>query len=114
MNELRRSKLESLLLHLLSQLITKREIKDHRVGADLSVTSVKVSKDGAYTDICVSSFQSAERSVKGAEGLNSAAGFIRRKLASKLHLRKIPIFRFHADHSLRLQMAVQERLRGFR
>ncbi|MEM9424448.1 MAG: 30S ribosome-binding factor RbfA [Spirochaetota bacterium] len=112
MNELRRSKLASLIVHLLGKLISMREIKDHRVGSDISVTSVKVSSDGAYIDVYVSSFQSAEQSIKGAVGLNSAAGFIRRKLAPELHLRKIPTFRFHPDHSLRLQMAMEERLHG--
>ncbi len=110
MNELRRTKLESLILHLVSKLISTSAIKDHRVGSDASISSVKMSKDGAYADIRVSSFQSAERSHKAAEGLNHAAGFIRHKLAPELHLRKIPIFRFHADHSLRLQMAMEERL----
>ncbi len=112
MNKLRRSKLESLILQLLGKLISTQEIKDHRVGSDVGISSVKVSNDGAYADVYVSSFKSAEQSVKGAEGLNSAAGFVRRKLAPVLHLRKIPNFRFHADHSLRLQMAVQERLQG--
>ena len=108
MNELRRCKLESLILHLLSPMI--RELKDHRIGSDLSISAVKVSRDGAYIDVYVSSFANAERSTRGAKGLNSAAGFIRRALAPKLHLRKIPSFRFHPDHSFRMQMAVQEQL----
>ena len=108
MNELRRSKLESLILHLLSPMI--RELKDHRVGSDLGISTVRASKDGAYIDVYVSSFANAQRSTEGAEGLNSAAGFIRRALAPKLNLRKIPNFRFHADHSFRMQMTVQEQL----
>ncbi|WGK69585.1 30S ribosome-binding factor RbfA [Candidatus Haliotispira prima] len=112
MNELRRSKLESLVMHLLSKLISMQDIKDYRVGTDVSVTAVKMSNDGAYADVHVSSFQSADHSIRGAEGLNCAAGFIRRKLAPKLHLRKIPDFRFHPDHSFRIQMAMEKRLEG--
>lgn len=108
MNDLRRSKLESLILQMLSGMI--RELKDHRIGSDLAISAVKASKDGAYIDVYVSSFANAQRSSEGAKGLNSAAGFIRRALAPKLHLRKIPSFRFHPDHSFRVQMAVQEQL----
>lgn len=95
MTELRRSKVESLLQQLLSRLISMKTIKDHRVDLDLSVMQVKVSKDGAYADCFISSFNGDKRSAEGTEGLSHAAGFIRRSLAPELKLRKIPLFRFH-------------------
>lgn len=111
MNPMRSSKLKSLLRQLISGLISQQVIKDYRVGKDLSVSEIKISGDGAYADISVSSFRGERYSENGAEGLNHAAGFIRRTLAPKLHLRIIPTFRFHPDKSHQRNEALQEKLK---
>ena len=58
-----------------------REVKDPRVSGMLSIVKVDVAKE----------------SVKG---LKAASGFIRKRLGSELHIRKVPELTFVADDSI--------------
>ena len=83
----------------ISSLILEGRIKDARVSSFLSITRVDVSKDLSYADVYVSDIR--EKNIdKGAEGLQSAAGFIQSQLGSMMRVRKIPRLRFHPDSSI--------------
>jgi ribosome-binding factor A len=83
----------------ISSLILEGRIKDSRVNSFLSITRVDVSKDLSYADVYVSDVR--EKNIeKGAEGLQSAAGFIQSQLGSMMRVRKIPRLRFHPDSSI--------------
>jgi ribosome-binding factor A len=73
-----------------------REISDPRLHL-IYVTDVKVDKELAYADIFVSAVEGVSRSKDVLAGLESAAGFIRRTLASRIELRTFPRLRFHWD-----------------
>jgi ribosome-binding factor A len=73
-----------------------REISDPRLQL-IYVTDVKVDKELAYADIFVSAVEGASRSKDVLAGLESASGFIRRILASRIELRTFPRLRFHWD-----------------
>ncbi|GAB4466072.1 MAG: 30S ribosome-binding factor RbfA [Chloroflexota bacterium] len=73
-----------------------REISDPRLHL-IYVTDVKVDKELAYADIFVSAVEGVSRSKDVLAGLESASGFIRRTLASRIELRTFPRLRFHWD-----------------
>ncbi|NWG35579.1 MAG: 30S ribosome-binding factor RbfA [Chloroflexi bacterium] len=73
-----------------------REISDPRLHL-IYVTDVKVDKELAYADIFVSAVEGVSRSKDVLAGLESASGFIRRILASRIELRTFPHLRFHWD-----------------
>ncbi|MCC6299441.1 MAG: 30S ribosome-binding factor RbfA [Anaerolineales bacterium] len=73
-----------------------REISDPRLQ-QIFVTDVKVDKELAYADVYVSALEGTERSKDVLSGLESASGFLRRTLASRVELRAFPRLRFHWD-----------------
>jgi ribosome-binding factor A len=81
-------------------MILRGVIKDPRVNTMLSITQVKVSKDLAYADIFVSTFEGGKKLDKAVEALNHAAGFIQHKLKDAIRLRNTPILRFKRDNAI--------------
>ena len=73
-----------------------REISDPRLKL-IYITDVKVDKELAYADIFVSAVEGVSRSADVLAGLESASGFIKRTLASRVELRAFPRLRFHWD-----------------
>jgi len=73
-----------------------REISDPRLKL-IYVTDVKIDRELAYADVYVSAIEGVSRSKDVLAGLESASGFIRRTLASRVELRSFPRLRFHWD-----------------
>ena len=73
-----------------------REISDPRLK-QIYITDVKVDKELAYADIYVSAVEGVSRSKDVLAGIESASGFVRRTLASRVELRAFPRLRFHWD-----------------
>ena len=73
-----------------------RELNDPRLK-QIYVTDVKLDKELAYADVYVSAVEGVSRSADVLAGLESASGFIRRTLASRVELRSFPRLRFHWD-----------------
>jgi ribosome-binding factor A len=73
-----------------------REISDPRLK-QIYITDVKIDRELAFADIFVSAIEGVSRSVDVLAGLNSASGFIKRNLASRIELRAFPRLRFHWD-----------------
>ena len=82
-----RQELSEMLIH---------EISDPRLK-QIYLTDVKVDRELAYADVYVSAVEGVSRSAEVLAGLESAAGFIRRNLASRVELRAFPRLRFHWD-----------------
>jgi len=59
------------------------------------VTDVKIDRELAFADVYISALEGAIRSVDVLAGLESAAGFFRRNLASRVEMRAFPKLRFH-------------------
>ena len=77
-----------------------RTVKDPRVDGLVSIVRVDVSGDLSYASVYVSAFGD-ENAVKTAvEGLKSASGYIKKSLAARLHIRKIPQLKFIPDTSI--------------
>ena len=98
----------------LSEMLIK-ELNDPRLH-QIYLTDVKVDRDLAYADIYVSAIEGVSRSKDVLAGLESASGFIRRTLASRVELRAFPRLRFHwdvtpenADHIEKLLAELREK-----
>jgi ribosome-binding factor A len=79
----------------LSEMLIK-EISDPRLR-QIYLTDVKIDRELAYADIYVSAIEGITRSKDVLAGFESASGFIRRTLASRVELRAFPRLRFHWD-----------------
>ncbi len=80
-----------------SQII--REIKDPRVSSALiTITAANVSQDLKFAKIFYSCIGGDEKEV--AQGLSSAAGFVRGQIAKRLNLRITPEITFVYDASV--------------
>ncbi len=97
MSSFRLDKVGNQVSQIISELIIRSEIKDHRVTGMLSITSVELSRDLAYAKLSVSGFMDEVQLRSAVEGLNSASGFIQRILGKKLRTRNTPKLRFIAD-----------------
>lgn len=79
----------------LSEMII-REVSDPRLNG-ISITGAKVDRELTYADIFVSAVEGHTRSQEVLAGLESATGYLRRKLAERIELRVFPRLRFHWD-----------------
>lgn len=81
--------------------IVQKEMRDPRVAL-LTVTDVHVGRDLGRAEVFVSSLTTTDAAAQAAlEGvLNRAAGFLRKRLASRGALRVTPRLRFRYDDSL--------------
>lgn len=76
-----------------------REVRDPRVE-HATVTSVRVSGDVSHATILVSVPGDDAEKARALEGLASAAGFLRTKLARTLTRRTVPELHFEVDRGL--------------
>lgn len=88
-----------------------RELKDPRISGMLTVVKVDVSSDLSYAKVYVSAMEGLETAKESVKGLKSAAGFIRREIGNKLHLRKSPELTFIADDSIEKGMKLFQKLK---
>ena len=95
---------------VLSDAITQ-EIKDPRVGF-VTVTAVKTSPDLRHARVYVSVLGDDETRADSMVGLESAHGFLQRRIASELRLKHTPTLAFAydetVDRSIRLTELLEE------
>ena len=88
-----------------------RELKDPRVqGKLLTVVKVEVSSDASFAKVFVSSMSGIDDAKTAVKGLDSAMGYIRRKVGHRLGLRKTPELKFVADDSIEHGMNIARML----
>jgi len=80
--------------------IIMNELKDPRVSAMCSVTSVETTPDLKYAKVFVSIFGSQEERENTLKGLKNAGGFIRKKLGDAMKIRYVPEIHFALDESI--------------
>jgi len=73
-----------------------KEISDPRLH-QVYVTDVRVDRELAYADVYVSAVEGKSRAVEAVQGMESASGYLRRNLTSRVELRAFPRLRFHWD-----------------
>lgn len=75
-------------------------LKDPRVNSMTTVTKVEVTRDLRFANIYVSVFGEKEDKDNTIIGLESAKGFIRREIGSRIDLRYAPEPIFYLDESI--------------
>ena len=88
-----------------------RELKDPRISDMLTVVKVDVSGDLSYAKVYISAIDGIDAAKRSVKGLESAQGYIRKQLGSRLHLRKSPELRFIADDSIEKGMDLFEKIK---
>jgi len=75
-----------------------REIKDPRIGF-VTVMDVEVAPDLSHATVFFTVYGSDEERRETLAGLNSTAGFMRREMGRRLHLKRIPELHFRYDNT---------------
>lgn len=101
MNKQRQTAVEKEIKRLLGTLLLT-EVKNSKVKGMISVTKVMLTKDAKYADIFVSVLNTGGNLNRKEllEGLDSAKGFMRKRLGEELNLRYVPALRFKLDDSI--------------
>ena len=79
--------------------LIRLEVKDPRVGM-VTLTGVEVASDYGHAKVYFTLLGDAGQIVAAVEGLNRAAGFLRRELGRRIKLRTIPQLHFSHDESV--------------
>ncbi len=99
MSSRRQKRIADLIQRELSDIVLRR-VKDPRLEG-LTITGTSVSPDFQYADVRIYRLGGDPEALKEAlQGLESARGFIRRELGSRLSIRHTPDLRFHLDESI--------------
>ena len=78
-----------------------RTLKEPRVTRYLlTIVRVEITNDLSYATIHVGAMEGIEAAKEAVKGLISASGYIRRELAARVKMRKVPELRFVADDSI--------------
>ncbi len=87
------------------------ELKDPRVGF-VTVTDVRTSADLSHARVYVSVLGDADVRQASMDGLDSAHGFLQRRLAAELRLKRTPTLEFAyddtTDRALRVDALIDE------
>ena len=80
------------------ETILEGELGDPRIGL-VNVSSVALADDSRSARVFVHVEGTEEEAQRSLEGLMAAGGFVRREIASRLHLRRPPELIFQLDRS---------------
>jgi len=89
------------------------EISDPRLK-QIFITDVKIDRELAFADVYVSAIEGSARSAEILAGLESASGFLRRALSSRVEIRSFPRLRFHWDPTPENADHIEQVLAGLR
>lgn len=92
-------------------VIIDRELKDPRLDGLISVTKVTVSKDLKYCKIFVSMLGTKDNE-SAMKALESAAGYVRREVGSKVRMHTTPEIKFELDDSMEYGAHIQNIING--
>ncbi len=98
MGNVRMGRVNDELRNALSELI--RTVKDPRVDGLVSIVRVETASDLGSAKVYISVLGDEKKTRDCVRGLTSAAGYLRRAVAGKLHLRHTPNLTFIGDDSI--------------
>ncbi len=98
-NSIKNTRINGEVQRVLADII-RSEIKDPRISPVTSVTAVEVATDLKTCKAWISALGDSAAQQATIAGLESAVGFIRKKLAQTLNLRNTPEIHFILDTSL--------------
>lgn len=98
-NSIKNNRINGEVQYVLAEVI-RGEIKDPRIAPMTSVVTVEVAPDLKTCKAYISVLGNEEAQKNTLEGLKSAEGFIRARLAEKVNLRNTPTIQFIIDQSI--------------
>lgn len=110
MTKHRASRLAETLKVEISQMI-REELKDPRIGF-VTVTNIDVAEDLGHAKVFVSVLGDEVQRKESLDGLNRAAGFVRREIGQRVRLRYAPEIVFKYDPSIEHGAHIAKLLRG--
>lgn len=87
--------------------LIRTEVKDPRVGM-VTLTGVEVASDYGHAKVFFTLLGDSSQIDAANEGLNHAAGFLRRELGRRIKLRTSPQLHFHYDESVERGMRLSK------
>ncbi len=100
MNDIRKKKLESLILRELSGLIVRRRLKDERIGL-VSITRVDLARDLSVMTVYISMFGEQKENRITWKALKDNANFFKSTLSRNIRLRVTPALIFEEDETIK-------------
>ncbi len=108
-NSVKNTRINGEVQRVLAETI-RGEIKDPRISPWTSVVSVEVAPDLKSCKAWISVLGSEEARKSTLEGLKSAEGFMRNKLAREINLRNTPEITFIMDQSIEYGVHMSRRI----
>ncbi len=102
----RSRRVEEQIQRILSDVV-RAEVRDPRLNGVI-VSAVKVSRDLSVAWIYYSTLDAAGTVKELSAAFDSASGFLRRRLAAELSVRRVPELRFEFDDATRRGTALEE------
>ena len=99
MSKHRKDRINEEVKRVLSDIMMN-ELKDPRISRLCSVIAAEVTPDLKFCKVFISVLGNEEEKKNSLAGLNSAAGYIRRELSSRIDLRNYPELHFELDNSI--------------
>lgn len=94
----RQRRVSALIREELGELL-QREVSDPRLDF-ATITGVDTTADLREAHVYVTFLGDSEKQKESLEALTKAAGFLRRELGRRVHLRHVPTLTFHLDPSV--------------
>lgn len=118
MAKYRQGRLAEEIRRLITEMLRK-DLKDPRLDAMITITGVEVTKDGSYAtvyldvlDLSGSKADQNRREQEVLDGLASASGIIRGEIGRQMRLRRAPELIFKIDRSQEYGRHIDEVIKG--
>ena len=108
-NSIKNTRINGEVLRELSNII-RGEIKDPRISPLTSVVAVEVAPDLKSCKAWISVLGNEEARKETYQGLKSAEGFIKSKLAKEINLRNTPAITFIMDQSIEYGVSMSKKI----
>lgn len=97
MSQYSQQRLEAKIQEGISMMIVNGDIKHHELSTLTSVTHVVLSSDNAYATVYVSAPFDEQKIEKCVQALQSARGFIQKRLSAFMRTKNTPVLTFKCD-----------------
>ena len=108
-NSVKNTRINGEVQKVLAEVI-RGEIKDPRIPEFTSVVSVEVAPDLKNCKVFISVFGDELDEMNAIDGLKSASGFIKSRLAKELNLRNTPELHFFIDQSIAYGVSMSKKI----
>ena len=112
MDPITQARINSQMMETLAELLA-RAVRDPRLEL-VTLTGVEVTNDLAVAKVFYSLMGGEQEKLQAQRGLENAAGFLRREIGRRMHVRNAPQLRFHFDTSLETGQRIETLLRELR